>query len=135
MNRYTKYDFLLLIDELSAEFPEVKEYALELVKNRRPVKLIEAIERMTSQPGGATYNEIARRTGFSVMELRLKVGELRQSKTIHICGWKDEPGCVRKQAVYAFGAGVDAPYPRREPGERKYYPKVTAKRDMAAAWL
>lgn len=135
MNRYTKYDFLLFIDEISSEFPEVKEYALELVKNRRPVKLIEAIERITSEPGGATYIEIARQTGFSVMETRNIITEMKQVKSIHIHGWKHEPGCVRKQAIYAFGPGTDAPYPRREPGERPVYRRITAKRDMAAAWL
>jgi len=154
LNRYTKYDFLLFIDEISAEFPEVKDYALELVRNRRPVKLIEAIERMTSQPGGATYNEIARQTGFSVMETRDKVGELKHSKTIHVCGWKDEPGHVRKQAAYAYGPGVDVPYPKvvktrkplnlgqpkpkrvSKPLERpRYRAKVRVQRDMAASWL
>ncbi len=157
-NRYTQYDFRLFIDELSEKFPEVKDYALELIRDRQPVKMLEAIERITSEPGGATYSEISRRTGFSVQELKARLHEMRKDQLVHVCGWKKEPGHTHKKPIYAFGAGENVPYPREEkttkplnlgqpkPATKRkrvskpldrapYRAKVRVQRDPAASWF
>lgn len=157
MNHFTHYDLRLLIDDIAREFPDAAHYALDLIRSRKPVKMIEAIERITSEPGGATYSDMARRTGFSTPELRDRLVEMRRANQVHVVAWKREPGHIHLKPIYVFGPGESVPYPKVEKPKPAFKPgaepakrsrprarplaksaaraTVSVQRDPAAAWF
>lgn len=70
-----------------------------------------------------TYGEIAEHLGAGVANVRRIVNRMHDLRLVHIVGWEKRTlkGCW--QALFAFGAGKDAPYPTgKRPGQERRTP-------------
>lgn len=85
---------------------------------------MQRVTRLLMEDGPMTAQDIARELGVRIEIARGMCGKAKQCKQIRIVGWRrdEDSGRLYPRAVYAVGAGKDAPKPppltRREYNRR-----------------
>lgn len=59
-----------------------------------------------------TYGEIASAAGGGVNNIRRVINRMQSLGLVHIAGWEQRKPRTRPQALFSFGPGEEAPYPK-----------------------
>ena len=82
-----------------------------------------------TQLAPSTYSELAAHIDAGLPNVRRIVNRMHDLRLVHIAGWerRTAKGCF--EALFAFGAGQDAPYPSgSRPGEKRRTPPAMMSR-------
>lgn len=69
--------------------------------------------------GMHSLSDIAEKTGMDYETVRPFVKELHAAGVVHIAGYRKRVKVAKPSALYAFGVGIDAPYPQAKSGTKR----------------